>query len=202
MSWCMADVIEMNGDPGFRSCEGVPWDEGTPVIFPDQDPTGRHAVPMGEGELLPTPQQSGMTHSQPVPADSGKPFIRPPEERKPGKPFLTPPDQQKPSKPFINPPGQPQPDPFGRPAPASQTGIQHGQMYVLPPQGPQLPTGSGPYNGRPYNVVAQPPPYHPEFPPGPVAPMPQTPYQQPLHNVDRTATLPAYGPYPTPVIQR
>lgn len=205
MSWCMADVIEVHGDPGFGAGGSTPWDEGTPVIFPDQDPTGSHATMLGEGEVVPTPRQMSPETPHAAPTD-GKPFVLPPDQRTPGKPFLDAPGQVKPTKPFISPPGSnANPDPFGRRTPTSQSGIQQGQMYVLPPQNQAPPVGPGPYG-----VVNQPPPQGRPTQYGnvpvrvPTVPVDQQRYPlPPPSNVGHTATLPAtQDQYQSPAIRR
>ncbi len=108
MSWCLADVIEVHGDPGFRGNASDPWSSGTPVIYPHVDPTAE-SVLMQEGvERIDVPEVTeGMV---PHSAEPGQePFILPPEKRTEGKPFILPPNQRRPNKPFILPPAEREP---------------------------------------------------------------------------------------------
>jgi general secretion pathway protein D len=105
MSWCMADVVDIHGDPGFSGRRSDPWSDGTPMIYPTLDPTAEGVI-MPEGiEPVPAPQGygPGVPHEA---KPEEKPFILPPEQRKEGKPFILPPEEQKEGKPFILPPDQ------------------------------------------------------------------------------------------------
>ncbi len=116
MSWCMADIVDVHGNPGFSGGPTDPWSAGTPMIYPTLDPTAEGFSMPEYGELVPTPQQLGpgvpagpSTSDKPfiLPPDQrseGKPFVRPPDQREEGKPFVVPPDQQVPGKPFIETP--------------------------------------------------------------------------------------------------
>jgi type II secretion system protein D len=54
MNWCLADVASIHGDVSWARGSG-PWDRPTtPMIFPDQDPTGR-VPPVGEPVPAPVP---------------------------------------------------------------------------------------------------------------------------------------------------
>ncbi len=108
MSWCLADVIEVHGDPGFQSNMRDPWSSGTPVIYPHIDPTAEGTmIPPGAGTIVvPQPTESATPRNgQP----GQEPFILPPEQRTEGKPFVLPPDQRREGKPFILPPAERKP---------------------------------------------------------------------------------------------
>lgn len=63
MNWCLADVANVHGDVSWARGSG-PWDNRTtPMIFPDQDPTGR--VPT-MGEPVPPPAGSRERRFEPV----------------------------------------------------------------------------------------------------------------------------------------
>ncbi len=103
MSWCMADVVEIHGDPGFTGQHTDPWSDGTPMIYPSLDPTAEGFSMPGSGEPVPAPRNFGPAlPSKAAPGD--KPFVLPPDQRKEGKPFILPPDQQEEGKPFLETP--------------------------------------------------------------------------------------------------
>jgi type II secretion system protein D len=103
MSWCLADIIDAHGDPGFRGSRGDVWSTGTPVIYPHMDPTGEGVILQEGMEQVPTPPSV----VAPGPGEPGQPpFILPPEERTEGKPFIRPPEERQEGKPFILPPAE------------------------------------------------------------------------------------------------
>ena len=55
MSWCMADVIQIHGDPGFGMGRSDTWGDGTPLIYPSLDPTAAGAMPLDGAEPVPAP---------------------------------------------------------------------------------------------------------------------------------------------------
>ena len=105
MSWCLADIIEVHGDPGFHGSRGDPWSSGTPVIYPHLDPTAEGVMMQEIMETVPTPP-TPVDGDTPGGQPGQKPFILPPEERTEGKPFILPPDEREEGKPFILPPAE------------------------------------------------------------------------------------------------
>ncbi len=105
MSWCMADVIDLHGDPGFTGRHKDPWSDGTPMIFPTDDPTAEGFIMPEGAEPVPAPDQFGTAVPHEA-APDGKPFILPPDQREEGKPFILPPEKRKEGKPFVLPPDQ------------------------------------------------------------------------------------------------
>jgi type II secretory pathway component GspD/PulD (secretin) len=68
MNWCLADVANVHGDVSWAKGSG-PWDgKTTPLIFPDQDPTGRTPT-----EAEPAPQPAV---GEPVAPPAGAPERR------------------------------------------------------------------------------------------------------------------------------
>jgi hypothetical protein len=64
MNWCLADVAQAHGELPWAKGVG-PWNEKkTPLIFPDQNPTGALPEP---GE--PTPANEEESRFQPVERD-------------------------------------------------------------------------------------------------------------------------------------
>jgi hypothetical protein len=111
MSWCLADVVRIHGDPGFGASRIDSWNEGTPLIYPSVDPTAQGAMPTEGLEAVPMPQgQPIMEYS--TPGTEEKPFVLPPEQRQEGKPFILPPGEREEGKPFIVPEGE---RPAGKP---------------------------------------------------------------------------------------
>jgi general secretion pathway protein D len=112
MSWCLADVVQLHGDPGFGASRIDTWNEGTPLIYPTVDPTADGAA-RGEGtEAVPMPQGQPIMEYSPPNANE-KPFVLPPEQRQEGKSFIVPPAERQEGKPFVLPPGgQPAGKPF------------------------------------------------------------------------------------------
>ncbi|MDZ4821571.1 MAG: secretin N-terminal domain-containing protein [Planctomycetota bacterium] len=89
MSWCLADVIRMNGDLGLRGRSGEWTDAETNVIYPDVDPSmieqivpGSEEVttppPAGE-DILPTPGVPSVV----VPVDPNTGRLPPPSSAPP-----------------------------------------------------------------------------------------------------------------------
>ncbi len=126
MSWCLADVVQLHGDPGFGASRTDSWNDGTPLIYPSVDPTAAGAMPLEGAEAVPCParpihhgvrcastrrnrsscrrsnvRKASRSSLPPEQRQEGKPFILPPGERQEGKPFILPPDEQKEGKPFI-----------------------------------------------------------------------------------------------------
>ncbi|MCY2988536.1 MAG: hypothetical protein NTY19_11815 [Planctomycetota bacterium] len=80
MSWCLSDVTEVYGNVGFSARPGCWCGSGkpgcrchvaTPLVFPDENPSGLEPVPTpasaGTPDLVPTPQTGdGLPLSQPV----------------------------------------------------------------------------------------------------------------------------------------
>ncbi|MHB8861630.1 MAG: type II secretion system protein GspD [Pirellulaceae bacterium] len=116
MSWCLADVVQVHGDPGFGIAASDTWGAGTPMIYPSLDPTAAGMLPFEGAEPVPAPTGETILKYGPI-GDPGKPFILPPDQRQEGKPFILPPDQRQEGKPFILPP-------------AEQT---EGQPFITPP---------------------------------------------------------------------
>ncbi len=106
MSWCLADVIQVHGDPGFAGSPMDTWNSGTPLIYPSVDPTGEGAVPMETMEPIPMPLDHRPSQRQGASRADERPFVLPPEQRSEGKPFILPPGEQLEGKPFILPPDQ------------------------------------------------------------------------------------------------
>ena len=145
MSWCMADVIEVHGDPGFGvQDKGVFGPGPTPEMTPDGHP---EVVPPG--------------------GPSQRPVIVPDNPRSGSLPYLVPPEQQRANKPFLEPqavplptaPAPPQSSSSRRapqPIPArpiqmvSPPGVQPAQYQY--PQGPNrtVPYPTVPYPNAPY----------------------------------------------------
>lgn len=127
MSWCLADVVQIHGDPGFGASRIDTWNEGTPLIYPSVDPTAEGAIPMDGSEAVPMPPgQPIMEYS--APGATGKPFVLPPDQRQEGKPFILPPAERQEGKPFVLPEGE---LPQGRPFIEGQN-----QSLRQPPAGP------------------------------------------------------------------
>ena len=153
MSWCLADVIEMNGDPGFGPGRADSWDAETPVIFPSIDPTAEGVLIPDMAEPVPAPQNGPGVGPDVLPQPNNRPWIVPPDQVQEAEPFILPPDQWQEGKPFIDRP----PPTF--PPPTMQ-----------PPQDPNLPQNSSSRRQGPMTVQNPPtqgqaPPY-----PGPVVP--------------------------------
>ena len=81
MSWCMADVVELHGDPGF----GV----GDKGVF---GPGPAH-------EIVP----DGYLQAVPPAGPDQRPAVVPDHPRQSPLPFLVPPEQQRQQKPFLEP---------------------------------------------------------------------------------------------------
>ncbi len=154
MSWCLADVIEMHGDPGFGPGRADSWDAGTPVIFPHEDPTAEMILTPQAGEPVPAPQSDPYGSPSVMPQSNDKPWILPPDQRQEGQPFVLPPDQVEPGKPFIDRPA-PTPQPANPIRPQDSTSMRKGPSFV---QHPPLP-------GRQPAVQPQPTYYGPALPP-------------------------------------
>ena len=164
MSWCMGDVIELHGDPGFTGRHSDPWSDGTPMIYPTLDPTAEGVI-MPEGiEPVPAPHHFGPSvPHEAIPDD--RPFVLPPDQRKEGKPFILPPEEQTEGKPFILPPDQQQEGkPFLETPQGSQRRPQGARIELQQQQQnaswqpPNLnnpwqahPAGNGPHYGAPFN---------------------------------------------------
>jgi len=115
MSWCLGDVLELQGDDGFRGRTDEWSDAETTVIYPDLDPSG---------EITTTPEDVPNA-GQPTPAPNGNPFWQEP---------IPAPDASAPSLPG----GQ-------GPTPATQpgTGTVPGEPQLIPGgMGQQLHWGS------------------------------------------------------------
>jgi type II secretion system protein D len=123
MSWCLADVKAMHGDPGIVSRDGEWSDDQTVVIYPDQNPTLAEPVLAPPGATV-------------VPPGAVPPAAVPPGAVPPGS-VLAPPTGPVPPPAAGAAPG-PQPQPTAPPPapPAPPTGQP---PSILPPiQGPQL----------------------------------------------------------------
>jgi general secretion pathway protein D len=105
MSWCLADVIDVHGDPGFGPGRGDVWDNGTPVIFPHEDPTADGIMVPPGTEPIPAPRRQPYTVPSPS-SSQDRPFIRPPDQRQEGEPFILPPDQRQQGRPFLETPNE------------------------------------------------------------------------------------------------
>jgi len=105
MSWCLADVVQLHGDPGFGASRTDSWNVGTPLIYPSVDPTAEGAIPMEGMEAVPMPQDPQI-YEEPTPSTDARPWVVPPDQRKENKSFILPPAEQVPSKPFIEKQGQ------------------------------------------------------------------------------------------------
>jgi general secretion pathway protein D len=144
MSWCLADVIEVHGDPGFGPGRADSWDSGTPVIFPHEDPTAESILtPMSEP--VPAPQTDPFGNSGTGPQPNNKPWIVPPDQLQEAQPFILPPDQRKEGKPFIDRPA-PTPPPVNTNPPQDSNARRKGPVMVqrppqpnVYPEGPVLP---------------------------------------------------------------
>ncbi len=155
MSWCLADVMQIHGDPGFRGGHPDAWTDGTPLIYPSVDPTASGAVMPLDAEPVPAPTGE-MLRKYGAPADQGKPFLLPPDAREEGKPFILPPAERQEGRPFIEPMG---------PAPGGTIPLEN--SGVSAPQNVPPPAGNGP--GPSVSAADSPPP-------GPY-PLPPTPWQ-------------------------
>ncbi len=100
MSWCLADVIEMHGDPGFGAA-----DKGVFGPAPSQT-----LVPDGHPEVV-----------EPL-APGQRPTVRPEAPRSGSLPYLVPPAEQRPNKPFLDMPRIQPPLPQDFPDPAAPDG--------------------------------------------------------------------------------
>ena len=66
MSWCLADVVQLHGDPGFGPSRTDSWNDGTPLIYPSVDPTAEGAMPMerhGSGTAPARPADHGVQYA-------------------------------------------------------------------------------------------------------------------------------------------
>ena len=82
MSWCLADVVEMHGDPGFGAADkGVFGPAPSPVLVPDGHP--EVVVPM-------EPSQRPVVRPE-APGTGSRPYIVPPKEQQPNRPYLNAP---------------------------------------------------------------------------------------------------------------
>jgi hypothetical protein len=131
INWCMADVLELHGDGGFRGRNDEWYDAETHVVYPDLNPTG---------EQVPAPQPApGMPGAQPTPAlplpqmpDSSlpEPGLSPPLGS-PTPPGTMPPSElrlREPPVPPVQPPSPVQPSPHTPPLPELP-----GQSQYRPP---------------------------------------------------------------------
>jgi type II secretory pathway component GspD/PulD (secretin) len=181
MSWCLADVIEMHGDPGFGPGRADSWDAETPVIFPTIDPTAESIMTPGMAEPVPAPQNGSMADPGLPPQPNNKPWILPPDQVREAQPFILPPDQRKEGQPFID-----------RPAPVPAP------LNTNPPQGSN--------SQRPGPIMVQNPPQPNVYPDGQVLPARHVPRsypdwsQQPPAN--RDMQLPYNGVIPAQYQQR
>ncbi len=137
MSWCLSDVVELHGDPGFGPGGANPWEQATPTIYPDQDPTAHNGVfPQGT-EQVTTPQPAPPAVPE-IPRQG--PRLGPGEM--PGStPFIRPPDQRQPGKPWVEPPAGADTGDPNRQSQAAPGGIRvqyrpNGQPGTQPPSGP------------------------------------------------------------------
>jgi general secretion pathway protein D len=192
MSWCLADVIDLHGDPGFGMSSRDRWHDGTPLIYPHLDPTAE-GVLMHEGaEPVPIPRDRTLNGPGQAPTEArpfvlppgelpeGKPFILPPAERTEGEPFILPPEQRQPGRPFVEPPRESQRRNPGTAPTLQRTSTWHAPQLQAPWQTPgpaaqgaaqqpgsgplQSGTQAGPQIPVPYGVA--PAQYqHPPYPP-------------------------------------
>ena len=181
MSWCLADVVQLHGDPGFGASRIDTWNEGTPLIYPSVDPTAEGAMRTEGMEAVPVPQgQPIMKYS--APNTHEEPFVLPPDQRREGKPFILPPGEQVPNKPFILPPGDQVPNkPFLerndqslRRNPDAHTELQPAVGWQAPRlQEPMPGAGTMPTPAQVIPAVSQ--ETSGEQPPAPLANVPPTP---------------------------
>jgi len=76
MSWCLSDVLELQGDDGFRTRSDDWSDAETTVIYPDLNPDGKITpIPEDavEGEELPTAPQGNPFRREMVPDPGSQP---------------------------------------------------------------------------------------------------------------------------------
>ena len=88
MSWCLADVMQVHGDPGFGMGRSDTWGDGTPLIYPSLDPTAANAVPFDAAEPVPAP--SGEIIREYGPADGRRETLHPAAGPAPGRKTLHP----------------------------------------------------------------------------------------------------------------
>lgn len=157
LSWCLADVRRMHGDPGIHSRD-VEWpDDQTRVVYPDQNPAGAETVPTpvetpnyvpsAAPEYLPQPQ-SVLGPQQMGPQQMG-PAMTPPQGMSPqgAAPLPSGQMQSRPQspQPTTRPPAPqfapPQPMPQQQRAPAVLPSSATVPIPIPAPelQGPQLP---------------------------------------------------------------
>jgi general secretion pathway protein D len=189
MSWCLADVVQIHGDPGFGASRTDSWNEGTPLIYPSVDPTAEGAMPLEGVEAVPVPPGQSVMESG-APSTEEKPFVLPPEQRQEGKPFILPPGERQEGKPFILPPDEQQEGkPFIEKKDQSMRRNRGARIELQPAVGWQAPrlqdpfpasvTTPAPLNSQVITAAAQ--ETVSDQPPGRLANVPpttiQTPYQ-------------------------
>jgi type II secretory pathway component GspD/PulD (secretin) len=165
MSWCLSDVVNIHGNVGLGAGAN-PWKETTtPLIYPDDSPTGVPTVP--DPEALPTPRSTLPGAGGPRTTTTPDVYTPPPTRQEPPPPQFQPPQFQPPDAP---PPGtdtryQPSPtqpaQPAAGPSPTSPAGFKFTEPAPAAPMGPPAYTQP---TQRPANVPASPPPAAP--PPG------------------------------------
>jgi type II secretion system protein D len=156
MSWCLADVIDAHGDPGFGPGRADSWDAGTPVIFPSVDPTAESVLTPGAAEPVPAPQIGPAADPGLPPQPNNRPWIVPPDQVREAEPFILPPDQRQEGRPFIdrppptypprnvNPPGTTYPPQDSNARGQTPVMVQYPPQPNLYPQGPVLPAQRDP----------------------------------------------------------
>jgi type II secretion system protein D len=217
MSWCLADVKKLHGDPGIVSRDGEWSDDQTMVIYPDQNPTLAEPIPAPPGTIVVPPDAlppdalpPGALPPGVVPAPPGgvlPPGVVPPGAVPPG---AVPPPGALPPPALIPPGGAAQQEwpietrPQVRPAASSTPNTGQPASIMAPMQGPRLQPAPeeqsmrwpspGQMNGQPGQVAqatwAQ--PVGASAPPGV---LPANMPQQPISGV-ATVAYPSPATYP------
>jgi type II secretion system protein D len=150
MSWCLADVRKMHGDPGIYSRDAE-WYDQTMVIHPDQTPLGVETVPGPSRSILPpgaVPPGAVPPGAVPPGAMQGPTLSVPPQSQPlPPQPVpaLPPPPPGPPAN--VVPPGAEQPQAA---TPSLSPQVQGPSLQPMPSNpdharyGPPPPTANGP----------------------------------------------------------
>ncbi len=158
MSWCLADVVELHGDPGFGAA-----DKG--VFGPAPSDT---LVPDGHPEVIQpmTPQH--------------RPMVQPEAPQSGSKPFLVPPAEQRANKPFLDMPRIQPPVPADFPRPPQDNSSSR-RVPAMTPATIQ-PASHGQWQRLPYPQTTPQQVQPAQYQPTQYQPVPQSQYQYPRRN--------------------